>query len=92
MTMGKDMMYRNGSEEEMRFSRNGSSNVVDDDVNNDVPQRKEVYVGHVTKKPKRFVEVLKGVIRSTRYRNGLRRIDKTEPDCWRLVIMMEDMM
>ena len=49
-------------------------------------------MGYGSKKPKRFVEVLKGVIRSTRYRNGIRRIDKTEPDCWRLVIMMEDMM
>ena len=60
-------------------------------MNNDVPQWEEVYVGDGTKKPKQFVEVLKGVIRST-YRNEMRRIDRTETDCWRLVIMMKDMM
>ena len=43
-------------------------------------------------KLKRLVEVLMEVIRSTRYRNGMRGFAKTEADCWRLVKMMEDMM
>ena len=43
-------------------------------------------------KPKRLLEVLMEVIRTTRYRNGMRGFAKTETDCWRLVKMMEDMM
>ena len=43
-------------------------------------------------KPKRLVEVLMEVIRTTRYQNGMRGFAKTETHCWRLVIMMEDMM
>ena len=39
-------------------------------------------MGYVTKKPKRFVEVLKGVIRSIMYRNGMKRFDETERYCW----------
>ena len=43
-------------------------------------------------KAKRLVEVLMEVIRSTRYRNGMRGFAQTETDCWRMVKMMEDMM